>query len=540
MLDGRATASGGSGGLISRLGRLATSGALLVGAFVVLAQAETSAAAPPEPADPAVVRRIDEFLDAEMRDADIPGLAVAIVAGGKVVHARGFGIADGSGRPVTADTPFQLASMSKAFTAVAIMQLVEEGGVELDAPVERYLPWFRVGTRAQSARITVRHLLNQVSGIPAWATVANDPVDGDDPGALERRVRSLEGVALAAEPGERHLYGNVSYEILGLIVQVVSGRPFDEWVATRIYEPLGMVHSHVLAADAFADGASEGFYRWFGLRTAPFRTPYPRATGPAGVSFSSANDMARWALFHLGHLSASGVLRPDSLAQLHEPAVQYDERHWYGMGWVIRPLWEELDDPPESGPISEPVPDLVEHGGSWETARTYIGLVPERDWGIVVLANVNDQTMSTRYFYVELGLLSILSGTSPPAPRLFEPPLIRYGKQLLVILFLLQLVAIAWTAWVVRRARAGARPPRVAIVTGAVLALALDAVVLYLLLSVAPGWYGRSVDQIARSAPDVGPLMILMLVLAAAWGPIRTLVLLLAARRPRFGTARRP
>ena len=127
---------------------------------------------PPDPTDPAVIERIDGFLQDELRDAGIPGLAVAIVADGKVVHVRGFGVADETGRPVTPDTPFQLASVSKAFTATAIMQLVARGDVELDAPVTTYLPWFRVGDGTASADITIRQLLTHTSGITRdpWAS----------------------------------------------------------------------------------------------------------------------------------------------------------------------------------------------------------------------------------------------------------------------------------------------------------------------------------------------------------------------------------
>jgi len=474
-----------------------------------------------------------------MLDADIPGLAVAVVANGRAVHVRGFGVADGEGNPVTADTPFQLASLTKAFTAVAVMELVEEGRVELDAPVRRYLPEFQAGTPDQAAmveRITVRHLLQHVGGLPSGVDEALSTVEGNDAGAIGRRIRRLAGVALTGEPGEHYEYGNIGYEVLGQLVQAVDGRPFDEVIQDRIYAPLGMTHSHVLSDDAYADGASEGFYRWFGLRTAPLRGHYPRATGPAGVSFSSASDMARWALFHLGSPPPEGdVLSPASLALLHARGPQFDERHWYGMGWVIRPLWEALDEPPEPGPITDPVPDLVEHGGSWQTAHTYIGLVPERDWGVVLLTNVNDGTMATRYYWTELGLLNLLSGGSPPVPEPFEPPEVKYAKQLILLLLALQLIALAWTVSLVRpRARSGGRA-RCIVVAG--VALLLDLAVLALLLVAAPDWFGQPFDRLVRQTPDVGPLAVAMLILAGVWGPIRTVLLLREARAPRADRA---
>ena len=125
------------------------------------------AAAPRDPTDFAA---IDRYVEQELQATRLPGLALGIVQGDQIVHLRGFGIADPSGRPVTPQTPFIIGSLSKSFTALAIMQLVEAGKVELDTPVQRYLPWFRVADAQASAQITVRHLLNQTSGLSTLTT----------------------------------------------------------------------------------------------------------------------------------------------------------------------------------------------------------------------------------------------------------------------------------------------------------------------------------------------------------------------------------
>src|SRR5215216_8142369 len=112
---------------------------------------------------------IDAYVHEQMQEMRIPGAALGIVKGDKIVHLEGFGDADDSGREVTPQTPFKIGSTSKSFTALAIMQLVEEDKVKLDAPVQSYIPWFRVADEEASSRITVRHLLNQTSGIPTAA-----------------------------------------------------------------------------------------------------------------------------------------------------------------------------------------------------------------------------------------------------------------------------------------------------------------------------------------------------------------------------------
>src|SRR5215210_587878 len=131
---------------------------------------------------------IDAYIQEEMREVHIPGLALGIVLNDKLVHLQSFGEADSSGRAVTPQTPFILASSSKSFTALAIMQLSEAGKLDLDSPVKRYVPWFRVADNAASARITVRNLLNHTSGLPedtAFKPMLSNDMSDD---ALEERV----------------------------------------------------------------------------------------------------------------------------------------------------------------------------------------------------------------------------------------------------------------------------------------------------------------------------------------------------------------
>ena len=158
-----------------------------VPALVLLMVALCMVPAVPSSADPSPAASpdfvaVDAYLDREMREVRIPGLALGIVHQDEIVHLQGFGVADASGRVVTPQTPFILASASKSFTALAIMQLVEDGTVDLDAPVVTYLPSFTVRDESASATITVRHLLNHTSGLPEGTAyqpmLSNDMGDG--------------------------------------------------------------------------------------------------------------------------------------------------------------------------------------------------------------------------------------------------------------------------------------------------------------------------------------------------------------------------
>ena len=171
---------------------------------------------------------IDRYVTAQMQEAQIPGLALGIVHGDQIVHLRGFGVANPAGQPVTPQTPFILGSLSKSFTALAIMQLIDAGKMALDAPVQRYLPWFRVADSNASAQIRVYHLLHQTSGLPTPA--GGEAMAGTGEATLEQRVRELSTVALTQPVGSTFQYSNANYLVLGLLVQVVSGQSYGAYI----------------------------------------------------------------------------------------------------------------------------------------------------------------------------------------------------------------------------------------------------------------------------------------------------------------------
>jgi len=185
--------------------------------------------------------KIDMYAQAQLEKSRIPGLALGIVQGDQIVHLKGIGRADDSGRAVTPQTPFCIGSTSKSFTALAIMQLVEAGKIELDAPVQRYIPWFRVADPVASARITVRQLLNQTSGLTEAA--GKGAVIGAGPETLEQAVRDLCTAELNRPVGISFEYSNLNYLTLGLVVQMVSQEPYEIYLQQHIFEPLEIRHT---------------------------------------------------------------------------------------------------------------------------------------------------------------------------------------------------------------------------------------------------------------------------------------------------------
>jgi CubicO group peptidase (beta-lactamase class C family) len=319
-----------------RGGVLRASGvAALLGIALSLAPA-TAAAAPASAANGSPdMAAIDRYVESEMEAQRIPGLALGIVHGDDVAHLQGFGRADRSGSEVTPQTPFLIGSVTKSFTALAIMQLSEAGKVKLDAPVQRYLPWWRVADAAASEQITVRHLLHQVSGL-SRATGNAYATSGDTTAAgLEKRVRALRSAALTAPVGKTWQYSNANYWTLAVIVQAASGQSYESYVQRHIFDPLQMANSFTSQTEAEQHGLPAGHRYWFGFPMAA-DLPFDRGGLGAGGLSSSAEDMTRYLSIYVngGQYGATALVSPAGTAELQQPAVPTGMAGVsYAMGW---------------------------------------------------------------------------------------------------------------------------------------------------------------------------------------------------------------
>jgi CubicO group peptidase (beta-lactamase class C family) len=254
-------------------------------ALVLVAVGVVAPARPPDLGD------VDRFLSASLDRAAIPGMAVAITRGDTVVFARGYG-RDGREQDVTAHTPFRIASLSKSFTAAAVLQLVEAGRVDLDASVQTYLPTFATADPNASRRITVRQLLNQTSGM---ADAGYPGVTRDQPANLRDRLVGLHDAHLVSPPGTEFHYFDPNYQVLAALVEAVTGQPFEEHLRRRLFAPLGMAET---AAAPTAQVGTDAVPRLAPGHVLVLGTPVARPeldgllAGSGGV-ISTATDMAR-------------------------------------------------------------------------------------------------------------------------------------------------------------------------------------------------------------------------------------------------------
>jgi CubicO group peptidase (beta-lactamase class C family) len=293
----------------------------------------------------AVRDSLDRFLARHLQEIPVPGFSAVVVRNGSVILSKGYGVAvAGTSQRMTAQSPIAIGSQTKSITAVAIMRLVEAGRVELDAPVVRYLPWFRTGDN-RGGEITVRMLLHNTSGIPSadrWLYSQDT-----DEGAMEREVRGLSSVALGRAPGKSFEYANENWSILGSIIESVSGMRYSAFLEQEFFRPLGMTHSST-ARDRFASiGAL-----WGHAATPDGVTPAgPRFVAVALAAGSelrmSADDMGRFLsmLLAKGKAGRTRYLTEASVAQLFVPGsvttISLPEmgvrggKSGYAMGWVL-------------------------------------------------------------------------------------------------------------------------------------------------------------------------------------------------------------
>ncbi len=441
---------------------------------------------------------LDAYVEAQMRKNRIPGLALGIVHNDEVVYVQGYGEADPSGRPVTPETPFILASVSKSFTAMAVMQRVDAGQVQLDAPVQTYIPWFTVADEGAAAQITVRHLLYQTSGLPTIA--GRQQPDPDQ--TLEASVRALADVSLTATPGERFQYSNANYNTLGLIVEQVTGQRFGQYVEAQIYAPLEMAHSHVSRAEAEMDGLAAGHRTWF---TFPMREtlPYVAADLPSGFLIASAEDMAHYLVAQVngGQYNGTQVLSEESVTQMHTPPTGLAEPSAYAMGWSVV-AGEEI----------------IGHSGSLPNYLSQMLLLPDEGWGIVLLANAGSVALPYVLLDTTGGVIDFVMGRPLTEPR--------FNLAILIPMVILALTLGAgyglvrtpprWRA----RIEAANRPMRAALFP-----LLFNAALPVILLVGIPFAIQTSFAVFFLIMPDISVLLIALSVISALQGILRFAIL---------------
>ena len=377
---------------------------------------------------------IDAYIERQIHRLNIPGATLAIVEDDEITHFRDFGRARPGGEAPTPQTPFLIGSLTKSFTALAVMQLVEAGKIELDAPVQRYLPWFRVADPRASAQMTVRHLLNQTSGLPQLSGLRPLTDFDNRPDATEQQARALSTLVLPRPVGSAWEYCNMNYNLLGLIIEAASSESYEAYIQDHIFAPLRMTHSYTSQPEAKHNGMAVGHRYWFATPLAVPNLPIPRGSLPGGELISSSEDMARYLIAHLneGRYESAQILSAAGIDELHRPAVEANMTGisfgHYGMGWFTE----------ETGQTK-----IVWHSGTCPDFFAYMAILPEQKKGVVLLINVNHLMMDKMTFTeVGAGVAKLVAGERPIPNRFGAVPWALRGLPLIPAL---QIVGVAAT-----------------------------------------------------------------------------------------------
>lgn len=377
---------------------------------------------------------IASYVESAMRQDRFPGAAVAVIVGGQVALSRGFG-RDGEGRPVTPHTGFRLGSMSKAFTALAVMRAVDAGLLSLDMPVQANLPEFTLADHDAAARITLRQLLAHTSGLPRTARRAAPDA------TLATHVAVLASVTPSAGPGERHEYSSANYLVAARMLEVVEGRLFSESLRSEVLIPLGMMSSLVTADDDHEGIFTRGHRYWMGF---PFPANLSEERGRLATAglISSAKDMAQFLQFQLGDGTWKGIrlLSSETMIEMHRGTAPSDGFR-YAMGW-------------REGQIAGQ--RALHHGGILPDFRGKMVLLPELDAAVVVLTNASSliplPALPTSHRLAD-EIAGYLAG-EPLSPTTFS-----FGSAILVLWLGLGLIFLAEAGRLLRKVRSAQHAP---------------------------------------------------------------------------------
>lgn len=446
------------------------------------------------------LEQLDTYLDKARRETRVPGMAVAVIYHTNVAFLKTYG------EGVNPQTPFKLGSITKSFTAAAILQLVEQGKLNLDAPVQTYLPWFRVVDDDASQTMTLKHLLHHRSGFSTLqGRVFASGAAATDVTELARSYRDFQ---LQGRPGERFRYSNANYNVLGAVIEAVSGLKYSDYIQQHVFNPLGMRHSYTSYQNARAQGL-QGHRFWFGHPVPCESDDFSPSWLPSGGLASSVEDMTRYAaaMLQQGSYAGGSLLSSNSVEHLfHRPVGATNDRY-YAMAWVIRTRDGALEK--------------IGHGGSTADFLTDFSFSPENKLGLVILMN------AVSYKHARLERINSVAYKILLGEALTPPPFDLMGTIIspaFLVFPFLQCLGLLMTLKRLRKWRSSAPPAftRFRWMVHWVLPLLGHVFVAVFVFLILPSGMDATLGIVYVFAPDLALQIICIGGFALVWGTVRT------------------
>ena len=321
----------------------------------------------------AAVAELDKLLAEQVADKRLPALSIALVDDQRIVWSKGYGFQDVAKKvPATAETVYRVGSVSKLFTDVAVMQLVEQGKLDLDAPVSQYLPEFKPKMLPEHKPITLRMLMAHRSGLIREPPVGNY-FDPSEP-TLKKTVASLNGIDVVYSPGERIKYSNAAIGVVGYTLQKTQHEQFEKYVQRAVLDQLGMKSSSFEPTPAVKKNLAEAVMWTYHGREFPAPS-FELGMAPAGCMYSTVTDLAKFTscLFAGGKVGDKQLLKPATIEQMFAPQfAKKDEKFGFGLGFMVG----ELDGHKQ-----------VSHGGAVYGFATEWMALPKEKLGVIVVCS---------------------------------------------------------------------------------------------------------------------------------------------------------
>lgn len=317
---------------------------------------------------------IQALLDDASRISGVPGMSISILADDEVFYFSS-GYADREkGLSASENTLYELASVSKAFTGMGILLLEEQGLLSMTDPVQKYLPWFTLkyqGKPVDMQSLTLNNFLHHTSGLTNNRHTQNIP-QGNTPDMLQKTVEMLVDAELAFPPGEQYNYGTVNYDVLGLVIEIVSRQSYEDFMTEQVFQPLGLHQTYVYKEDAQATGQLAQGYRSSFFMTTPFNAPDYAGNKPAGYIISNTKDMARWMGIHMGIVQDIPEIFHTVIEKSHrgDRSVPAVNEMYYAAGWSVNANQT-----------------IIEHPGGNPNFGTEVVILPNERIAICLLTN---------------------------------------------------------------------------------------------------------------------------------------------------------
>lgn len=335
-------------------------------------------------------KQIEKFIQEGMDKGKIPGLSITIVKDDKTIYQKGFGYSDLESKDiVTEKSLFEIGSNSKAFTALGILKLEEQGKIKLGDDVSKYIPWFRLKYKGNDVNITISQLMYHTSGIPFNTIDKIQP--SNEESALEDVVKMLINTELESQPGERFEYATINYDVLGLVIEKISGLSYESYMEENILKPMDLNNTFLYRDNVNSKHMTKG-YKLELLKPCIYEAPVYRGNKPAGYIMSSGEDMAKWLKIQLGSYN-NLKLSENLIEKSHKPnrsVAPYEDGSSYAGGWFVYQ---------KGGGI-------IRHEGSNPNYSSVIMFRPEDKVGVAVLSNINSECVAS----IANGVNRILQG----------------------------------------------------------------------------------------------------------------------------------